>query len=66
MKTVKKTAEYAIFKRKDGRYAVKNTNHKAINGDEKAKILLAEGLITLPASKPAEPEATEETSEAAE
>lgn len=54
MKTIKQTAEYVIFQRRDGRYAVKNSKRKAINGDEKTDILNKEGLITLPKSKPAE------------
>lgn len=45
MKLVKKTAEYSIFKRGDERYAVKDANKKAVNGDEKVRILLAEELV---------------------
>lgn len=62
MNTVKKTAEYAIFKRKDGRFAVKNNRNKPVNGDEKAEILSQEGLITLPKAKA--PEAPAEEAEA--
>ena len=59
MKLVKKTAEYTIYKRGDVRYAVKDVNKKAVNGEEKTRILLAEDLIkvTLP-SKPAVEEET--------
>lgn len=62
MKLVKKTAEYSIFKRGDERYAVKDAAKKPVNGEEKARILLAEGLITLtqPAEKPAEEAPAEE------
>ncbi|MBA6413738.1 hypothetical protein H2508_11520 [Parahaliea sp. F7430] len=70
MKLVKKTAEYSIYKRGDERYAVKDANKKAINGEEKAKILAAEGLIklTAPSPKAEEPaeDAAEEAAEAAE
>ena len=69
MKLVKKTAEYSIYARGDNRYAVKGADKKPVNGEEKVKILLAEGLITVTApSEPAEPEeaAAEETAEAAE
>ena len=45
MKLVKKTAEYSIFKRGDERYAVKDANKKAVNGEEKVRILLAEELV---------------------
>ena len=67
MKLVKKTAEYSIYKRSDDRYAVKGADKKAINGDEKVKILVAEDLIKV--TLPAEPEevveeATEEGAEA--
>ena len=62
MKLVKKTAEYSIYKRGDERYAVKDANKKAVNGEEKARILLAEGLIkvTLPAKPVLEEEAAVE------
>ena len=60
MKLVKKTAEYSIYQRGDERYAVKDANKRPVNGDEKARILVAEDLIkvTLPA-KPAVEEAPE-------
>ena len=62
MKLVKKTAEYSIYKRGDERYAVKDANKKAVNGEEKARILLAEGLmkVTLPAKPVLEEEAAVE------
>lgn len=66
MKLVKKTDEYSIYQRGDKRYAVQDANKKAVNGDEKARILLAEDLIkvTLP-SPPAPEEAAPEAEEAA-
>ena len=62
MKLVKKTAEYSIYKRGDERYAVKDASKKAVNGEEKARILLAEDLIkvTLPAKPVVEEEAAVE------
>ncbi len=66
MKTVKKTAEYTVFARKDGRYAVKDASKKWVNGEDKIAILKKEKLVKAPAAKPkAEPEA-EQTQEAAE
>ena len=64
MKVEKKTAEYTVLKRSDGRFAVKNSKNAFINGEEKVAILIAEGLLTAPAPKaveeaPAEEEATE-------
>ncbi|MFA7553794.1 MAG: hypothetical protein WCY88_06055 [Spongiibacteraceae bacterium] len=62
MKTVKKTSEYTISQRRDGRYAIVNAYNKPVNGEEKVKILLAEELIKLTAAAPApvEPEAESE------
>ncbi len=68
MKAVKKTAEYTIFARKDGRYAVKNAARQWVNGDDKIAILKKEKLVKAPKAKPKaapEPEAVEETSEQA-
>lgn len=56
MKVVKKTADYTIMQRRDSRYAVTDANKKALNGEEKVKILAQEGLITLPEPKAPEPE----------
>jgi hypothetical protein len=71
MKLLKKTSEYSIFARGDDRYAVKGADKKPVNGDDKVRILLAEGLIKVTEpSAPAEPEpeaeAVEEAAEAAE
>ena len=61
MKAVKKTAEYTIFQKRNSRYAVKDASKKIVNGEEKVKILLAEGLI-----KVTEPSASEEPAAPAE
>ena len=62
MKLEKKTAEYTVLKRKDGRYAVQATNKKFIHAEEKVKILIAEGLLKAPEPKvEAEPEAPAKT-----
>ncbi|MCX2975971.1 hypothetical protein [Candidatus Marimicrobium litorale] len=55
MKLIKNTDEYTIYQRRDGRYAVKNADRGAVNGDEKVRILLEEELIK--AAAPAEPAA---------
>lgn len=68
METVKTTENYTIFKKRSGRFGVKASNKKWINGEEKAKILSDEGLIKLSvaAEKPAEEApAQEATSEEA-
>ncbi len=62
MNIEKKTAEYVILKRADGRFAVKTTKGKFINGEDKVKILQAEGLLATPAPK-AEEAPAEETAE---
>ena len=41
MKVVVKNDEYAIYQRRDGRYAVEGADKKPINGDEKVTILAA-------------------------
>jgi len=55
MKTVKQHAEYTVFQRRDGRYAVRAKHRKKgrswINGDEKVEILAKEGLVAKPAPK---------------
>lgn len=71
MQIEKKTAEYVILKRADGRYAVKGKNKQFINGDDKVAILQAEGLLKAPEPKVeeapveeiAETEAAEEAAE---
>ena len=65
MTLIKKTAEYSIFQRGDNRYAVRDAARQAVNGDEKVRILRAEGLIKIAApAAPAEsqPETPEEAS----
>ena len=54
MKTIKKTAEYTIYQKRNNRYAVKGANANWLNGEEKVAILLAENLIKL--TQPATPE----------
>jgi hypothetical protein len=67
MQLIKKTETYSIFKRGDDRYAVQDAAKKPVNGDEKAQILLEEGLITMTApAAPAEPEAVAEEEAPAE
>ena len=60
MEIVKQTEEYQIIKKRSGRYGVRGANRKWISGEEKVKILIAEGLVKAPEPKP-EPEATLET-----
>lgn len=62
MKVAKKTAEYTIFERNDKRYAVRGAARKWINGEEKVKILEAEGLRKKAEPKP---EPVEEVAEEA-
>ena len=55
MEVVKETKDYTILKKRSGKYGVRSRN-TWVNGDEKIKILLAEGLI-----KAAAPKAKEES-----
>ena len=67
MKLIKKTDEYSIYERGDSRYAVKNSEKQPVNGEEKVKILLAEGLIKVTEpSAPAEPEPEEASADNAD
>jgi hypothetical protein len=45
MKLVKKTALYSIYQRGDNRFAVKDARKKAVNGEEKTRILVEEELV---------------------
>lgn len=65
MSVVKKTKEYKIIKRRDGRFAVKRLDGKPVNGDDKVAILQAEGFVKAPEPKP-EPVVEEVAEEAAE
>ena len=63
MKVVKKTAEYSIYQKRNGRYAVKDANKKWLNAEEKIKVLVEAGLVKVVIPAPvaeAEPEAAEE------
>ena len=64
MKSVKKTEKYEVLQKRSGRYAVRGENKKWVNGDDKVKILIAEGLVTAPVKK--EEPAAEEGGDAAE
>jgi hypothetical protein len=66
MKVVKKTDEYAILQRRDNRYAVVNKDKRPINGEDKAKILSAEGLIKIPEPKAAPVEEAASADDAAD
>jgi hypothetical protein len=39
METVKETKDFKIFKKRNGRFGVKNDKGKWINGEDKVKIL---------------------------
>jgi hypothetical protein len=62
MNQVKKTAEYRIFQKKSGRYAVQSKNKQWLHGEAKEQVLLNEQLITRLRPKP--PAAVEETAAA--
>ncbi|MCB1668361.1 MAG: hypothetical protein R3E73_13540 [Porticoccaceae bacterium] len=65
MKVIKKTDDYTVYQKRSGRYAVKGTDKKWVNAEDKVKILLAEGLIKVAAPAEPEPEAVEEVAEEA-
>jgi hypothetical protein len=52
MKKVKTTADHSIFQKRSGRYAVRDKNKQWVHGEDKSKVLLEAGLITLAEPKP--------------
>jgi hypothetical protein len=69
MELVKTTDNYTIYKKKSGRYAVRNQENAFVSAKEKVEILLKEKLIKLsPSKKPVEeaPAAVAEEAPAAE
>lgn len=67
METIKSTEKHTIFKKKNGRFAVRGSKRKWVNGDEKRDILLANGLIKItkasPKAAPVEEAAAEESAQ---
>ena len=63
MKEIKRTKEHRIYQKPSGRYAVTDARKRSVNGDDKAAVLLAEGLITAPKSKAPEAPAEEAAAE---
>ncbi|WP_295578291.1 hypothetical protein [uncultured Lamprocystis sp.] len=63
MQQVKQTAEYTVFQKKSGRYAVQANakGKKWLNGDDKVRILVDEQLVKVmtPKAPPAEAPAEE-------
>lgn len=66
MEIVKRTSEYTIVKKRNGRYGVQAKGRNWVNADEKVKILTEAGLIKAPEPKPAEPEPVAEEAPAEE
>ena len=68
MKVKIETDEYTIYERRDGRFAIRDSNGTPINGDQKIEILLQHELIVavLPKSEPKGEEAESEAPAAAE
>ena len=61
MKVLKKTDDYTIYQKRSGRYGVIDADKNPINGDEKVKILVAEGIVKQAVAAPEpEPEVVEE------
>ncbi|MBL4644217.1 MAG: hypothetical protein COA46_07275 [Porticoccaceae bacterium] len=60
MKVLKQTDDYTVYQKRSGRYAVIGADNNPINGEEKVKILVAEGVVKQAVAAP-EPEVVEET-----
>jgi hypothetical protein len=67
MEIVKETEDYQIVKKRSGRYGIRKSDRSWVTGEEKVKILLAEGLIKLtePTKQPEPEEAPEDAGEEA-
>ena len=65
MKVLKQTDDYTVYQKRSGRYAVVGSDKKNINGEDKVKILVAEGIVKQAVAAP-EPEVVEEVVEVAE
>lgn len=61
MKVLKKTADYTVYQKRSGRFAVQGADKKSINGEDKVAILIAEGYV-----KQAEPKVEEIPAEVVE
>lgn len=63
MEIIKTAGQYTIVKKRSGRFGVKDQRGRWVNGDEKVKVLLAEGLIKVTEPKKEEPAAEESAEE---
>ena len=61
MQQVKKTADYTIYQKKSGRYAVKGKDKQWVHAEDKTRILNAEQLIEPPKPKAPAPESEPES-----
>jgi hypothetical protein len=66
MQTVKKTADYQIFKKRSGRYCVQTKDQAWVKGDDKLQILVKEGFVKIsaPKKKAEEPAAADNSTQA--
>jgi hypothetical protein len=59
MKRVKMTGDHRILQKRSGRFAVQDKNKRFLHGNDKTKVLLAAGLVTVPEPKQKAAEAEE-------
>ena len=64
MKLVMSTDQYSIYVRGDKRYAVEDAGKQPVNGEDKVRILVAEGLLKVAAPAKVEEPAEEEAAAA--
>jgi len=60
MKVLKKTDDYTVYQKRSGRYGVIDADKNPINGEDKVKILVAEGMVKQSVAAAPEPEVVEE------
>ncbi len=56
MQPVKKTADYTIYQKRSGRYAIQGKDKQWVRGDDKTRILTDEQLVKPPQPKAPAPE----------
>jgi hypothetical protein len=59
MKVLKKTDDYTVYQKRSGRYGVIDADKNPINGEDKVKILVAEGMVKQSVAAAPEPEVEE-------
>lgn len=63
MEEIKKTKEYTIYKKRNGRYGVRNSKGQWVHAESKTEILNKEGLIKVAVARPQDSSSDSQASE---